>query len=500
MKERILISDDDMAIRDGCAQTLKRQGYEILEASTGSEAMALLERFEFDLILLDIKMPDMSGTDILKTIRERDSDVPVIMITAYGTIQSAVETMRLGANDFLPKPFDPEELRLAVMRNLKAKKLAIENIYLKEELRRKEGIVDVIGKSRAMQMILERARKVAATDSTVLITGESGTGKGLLAKYIHQVSPRKEHPFVQVDCSTLVPSLFESELFGHVKGAFTGAAVNKIGKFELANEGTLFLDEIANIDLDLQAKLLKVVEEKEITKVGSNRLMKVDVRILAATNKDLRQLAREGRFREDLFFRLNVISLHMPPLRQRQEDISQLIQHFLRTFSQKHGKSGLFIKPDALEAILDYSWPGNVRELENTIERMVIFASDSPITIDDLELAGMSYNHNDSEFDRTVTTSVQASSASTHSDKKEADTSFAIPNDNASEQPANQIPNQIPNQIIETWDLMTLDEIEKQYVTRILEEKDGNRTETARILGIDRKTLRQKLKRWGLES
>ncbi len=488
MKERILISDDDLAIRDGCAQVLKRQGYEIWEASTGEEAMNLLERFDFDLILLDIKMPDISGIDILKAIRERDSDVPVIMITAYGTIQSAVETMRLGASDFLPKPFDPEELRLAVARNLKAKKLAIENIYLKEELRRKEGVVNIIGKSRSMQIVLERARKVAATDSTVLVTGESGTGKGLLANYLHQVSPRKEHPFVQVDCSTLVPSLFESELFGHVKGAFTGAATNKIGKFELASEGTLFLDEIANIDIDLQAKLLKVVEEKEITRVGSNRLMKVDVRILAATNRDLRQLAREGRFREDLFFRLNVVSLHMPPLRERQEDIPMLVQHFLRVFSQKHSRAGLYIKPDALEATLEYPWPGNVRELENTIERLVIFASDYPITLDDLELAGMSHYHAEASMPLKATF-IQ------DSDKK---TEERVRNC----QPAEQLPPEQPlaTQRIDTWDLMTLDEIEKQYVTRILEEKEGNRTETAKILGIDRKTLRQKLKRWGLEA
>ncbi len=321
MKERILIADDDPDISDGCAQVLSRLGCQITEASTGAETLRLLDKYEFDLLLLDLKMPDMNGLDLLRTIRGQDETLPVIMITAYGTIQNAVEAMRMGANDFLPKPFEPDELRLVVRRTLNAKRLALENLYLREELKRKEGEVCIIGQSEPLLKIFNQIKRLAPTDSTVLITGESGTGKGLLARHIHELSLRHEHPFVSVDCSTLVPSLFESELFGHVKGAFTGAEGNKVGKFELASGGTLFLDEIANINLELQAKLLKAVEEKEISRVGSQRITKVDVRIIAATNQDLKKAVQEGKFREDLYFRLNVVAIKTPTLRERRDDM-----------------------------------------------------------------------------------------------------------------------------------------------------------------------------------
>ncbi|MEF3169063.1 MAG: sigma-54 dependent transcriptional regulator [Deltaproteobacteria bacterium] len=456
---RILIVDDDAAIRDGSSQALVRQGHEVLQAATGREALSLLDRSEFDLVFLDLKLPDINGLDLLKTIRERDPLVQIVMITAYGTIQNAVEAMRLGANDFLSKPFAPDELRLVTDRVLRARRLTRENLFLREELRRKEGETVIIHGSKAMATLLEQADRAAPTDSTILITGESGTGKGLLARRIHERSTRRENPFVAVDCSTLVPTLFESELFGHVKGAFTGATTNKMGKFELASGGTLFLDEIGNVSLDLQAKLLKVVEEKVICRVGSTRQTKVDTRIIAATNQDLRQAAREGRFREDLYFRLNVVSLHIPPLRERREDIPLLVRHFLGRFSAKHGRPGLVPTAGLLSRLNAYSWPGNVRELENTMERLVIFSSGSTITEEDLELAGIP--------------------GKAPAEAKET--------------------RKAPPESMLTFELIPLEDVERDYVARVIREVGGNRTEAAAILGIDRKTLRLKLRRWGME-
>ncbi len=456
MIERILVIDDDEAIRDGCKQVLSRDGYDVQEASNAHDALNLLDRYDFDLLLLDLKMPDTNGLDLLRKIRQRDISVPVVMITAYGTMQNAVQAMRLGANDFLSKPFEPEELRLIVSRTLRDKRLTLENIFLKEELKRKEGDVKIVGNSKTMMSLLDRVARVAPTDSTVLITGESGTGKGLIARQIHSLSTRSEHPFVSVDCSTLVPSLFESELFGHVKGAFTGASVNKIGKFELASGGTLFLDEIANINLDLQAKLLKAVEEKVISRVGSHRLTKVDVRILAATNQDLRRSVEEGKFREDLFFRLNVVSIHTPPLRDHLDDLPLLIGHFLKKFGEKYRRPGLSLTKRAHEILRDYDWPGNVRELENAIERLVIFAQEQQIGEDDLQLAGLS-----------------AVSSRTRPKKSHR-------------------PQEVDK-------MASLEEVEKEHVLNILDHTGGNRTEAAHVLGIDRKTLRNKLKKWGID-
>ncbi len=456
---RILIVDDDAAIRDGSSQALVRQGHEVLQAATGREALSFLDRSEFDLVFLDLKLPDINGLDLLRTIRERDPLVQIVMITAYGTIQNAVEAMRLGANDFLSKPFAPDELRLVTDRVLRARRLTRENLFLREELRRKEGETVIIHGSRAMATLLEQADRAAPTDSTLLITGESGTGKGLLARRIHERSTRRENPFVAVDCSTLVPTLFESELFGHVKGAFTGATANKMGKFELASGGTLFLDEIGNVSLDLQAKLLKVVEEKVICRVGSTRQTKVDTRIIAATNQDLRQAAREGRFREDLYFRLNVVSLHIPPLRERREDIPLLVRHFLGRFSAKHGRPGLVPSAGLLSRLNAYAWPGNVRELENTMERLVIFSSGSTITEEDLELAGIP--------------------GGAPAEAKET--------------------RKTPPESMLTFELIPLEDVERDYVARVIREVGGNRTEAASILGIDRKTLRLKLRRWGME-
>lgn len=451
MRERILVTDDDPDIRDGCSQVLKRRGFDVYEAGNGRALMKNLEKYEYDLILLDLKLPDANGLDLLKQIRERDPHVPVIMITAYGTIQNAVEAMRMGANDFLPKPFEPDELRMVVGRNLSAKRLYMENIFLKEELRKKEGDIVIVGRSKPVKLLFAQAEKLASTDSTVLITGESGTGKGLLARYLHELSDRRSAPFVSVDCSTLVSSLFESELFGHVKGAFTGADSDKIGKFEMANGGTLFLDEIANINLELQSKLLKAVEEKEISRVGSHRIHKVDVRILAATNKDLKEEVKRGRFRDDLFFRLNVVALKTPVLRERKEDIPLLVEHFLEKFGNKYKRPGITIKERALSQLVSYHWPGNVRELENIIERMVIFSDGYELDENDVTVAGLRTGKGKGK------------------DKGEGS--------------------------VET---LSLEEMEKRHIVTVLEQVGGNKTEAASRLGIDRKTLRLKLQKWGI--
>ena len=460
MKENILIIDDDSAIRDGCCQVLKKSGYDVVESATGKEGLEKIDRYEFDLLLLDLKLPDINGLDLIRQAREKDLSVPIVVITGYGTIQNAVEAMRLGANDFLPKPFEPDELRMVVQRNLTAHRLAMENLYLREELKKKEGEKKIIGKSPQMEALFRQVNTIALTDSTVLITGESGTGKGLLARYIHDQSARKDFPFVSVDCSTLVPTLFESELFGHVKGAFTGAESNKIGKFELASGGTLFLDEIGNVNLELQAKLLKAVEEKEISRVGSHRVTRVDVRIIAATNKNLRKEVEKGTFREDLFFRLNVLALRTPPLRERQGDIPELVRYFLDVFGKKYKRTGLAVTPALLAIFEEYRWPGNVRELENIIERLVIFSRDRIIGVEDLALAGVRIGERIEKK--------PGSGADTSKVKGKSGS-------------------------------LSLSDMERRHVLSVLEQTGGNRSEAARLLGIDRKTLRHKLKKWGVQ-
>lgn len=466
MQGNILIVDDDTGIRDGSSIVLKRQGFEVYEASTGEEASSLLQEYDFDLILLDLKLPDINGLDFLKQIRETDQLVSVVIITAFGTVQNAVEAMRLGANDFLSKPFEPEELRLTVNRNIKTRKITLENIYLKEELKKREGDVQIIGRGNAIMQCLTQAEKIAPTDTTVLVTGESGTGKGLMARYIHEKSLRHLKSFVSVDCATLVPSLFESELFGHLKGSFTGATSNRIGKFEIASGGTLFLDEIGNVSMELQAKLLKAVEEKIIYKVGGANAIKVDTRIIAATNKDLKDLVKKGLFREDLYFRLNVVSIVVPSLKERKEDLKLLIEYFLIKFSQKYNKKGLFISSDAMNFLVDYDWPGNVRELENMMERLTIFARENEIKLEDIDFSGATFW--------------------TKKDYKKIE----IPEPE---------PEEKKYQAFDTFDLMPLDEIEKMYVLKVLEDVNDNKTEASQILGIDRKTLGTKLKKWGVK-
>uniref|UniRef100_A0A832GMU6 Sigma-54-dependent Fis family transcriptional regulator n=1 Tax=Caldimicrobium thiodismutans TaxID=1653476 RepID=A0A832GMU6_9BACT len=458
-KAKILIIDDEIAIRDSLYQVFTKEGYEVDLAPEGSKARELLSQYEYDACFLDLKLPDVNGLELLKEIIENSLDTQVIVISAYGNIETAVNAIKLGAFDFLEKPFSLYEAKLSLEKALERKRLALENLYLKMNLSEREGKIPFIGKSKAIRELLEKAKIIAQTDSTILITGESGTGKGLLAKKIHEFDKLYPGPFVCVDCSCIVPTLFESELFGHVKGAFTGAHTSKIGKIELAQGGCLFLDEIGNIPLDLQAKLLKVVEEKEFSPVGSLKLVKARVRIIAATNKNLKEEVKKGTFREDLYYRLNVVHLDLPPLRERKEDIPLLCNYFLKFYGEKYQKGPKRFHPKVMDLFFKYSWPGNVRELKHLIERLVIFSKNSEITEKDLYFAGFDY---------------------VEEEKK----------DLTNYDPLREI-------LPEEGQILPLEEIEKAYILRVLDQLKWNRSLAAKKLGIDRKTLRDKLKRWG---
>jgi two-component system response regulator HydG len=443
---QILVIDDDKAMRDACYQILSRQGYQVELAANARQGLGLLERISFDAILLDLVMPDLDGLHALKKIKALDPEAEVIIITGYGTIQSAVESIKAGAFHFLSKPFVPDDLRNLVTRALEKRRLDLENLYLRQELKSKNERNVLVYESESMLRIMDMITRVAPTDSTVLITGESGTGKGLVARKIHQLSQRYRRPFITVDCGTLVETLFESELFGHVKGSFTGADANKVGKFELAQDGTLFFDEISNIGLEVQAKLLRAVEERKISKVGSHRVITVDVRIIAATNKDLGKAIKDGTFREDLFYRLNVVLIQMPPLRERKSDIPLLVQHFLEKYNARLRKEIRGISPEALDLLGRHDWPGNVRELENTMERLVVLSSGPYLEPADLAFAG------------TVLSSSGESASG-----------------------------------------LSLRDLERDHILHTLQRFDGRKSDTARALGIDRKTLREKLKRYNIE-
>jgi DNA-binding NtrC family response regulator len=386
--------------------------------------------------------------EILSHIKEENPETPVIIITGYASIESAVEAIKRGAFDYISKPFSPEELRVIVSKAVKSRLIYFENMSIKKELEDRTRFDMVIGESRAMERILGMVKRVSATDSTVLITGESGTGKELLAREIHKHSFRQKSPFVVVDCGALVETLFESELFGHVKGSFTGAFETKHGRFEVANGGTIFLDEISNISMNIQAKLLRVIQEREVTRIGSTKSIKVDVRIIAATNEDLAQCVRKGKFREDLFYRLSVVPIHLPPLRERKPDIPLLVDHFLDKYNRKTKKRIKKFSPQIKKALQEYNWPGNIRELENTIERAVVLSPGDEIRIEDLIYHGIG-------------------------------TKFSLLHPAGGE-------------------FHTLEKIEKEYIQAALSAHQGNRSQTAKVLGIDRKTLLAKIKKYDL--
>src|SRR5713101_141367 len=378
----ILIIDDEAAIRESLETLLDLEGYTVRSAENGQEGLARIAERPFDLVLLDFALPDINGIDLLHEIRERDPQLSVIMITAYGTVENAVKAMQGGAVNFIQKPWDNEKL-LADVRAVVARRHAEEeNIQLKRALKQRYNFESIVGKSERMLRIFDLVSQIAPSRSTVLIQGESGTGKELIAKAIHAHSPRKDRSFVPVNTGSMPADLLESTLFGHVKGAFTSAVTSKKGLFEVADRGTLFLDEIGTMTMDTQSKILRVLQDRKFMHLGGVQEIQVDVRIIAATNVDLRQMLREGRFREDLFYRLNVISIDLPPLRQRREDIPLLVQHFLQKYSEENERPPCRITTEALRPLVTYSWPGNVRELENTIERAVVLSSDDDIGLD----------------------------------------------------------------------------------------------------------------------
>jgi DNA-binding NtrC family response regulator len=378
----ILIIDDEEVLQDVLTALLQNEGFETRSAGTGAEGLALLEREEIDLVLLDLMLPDTSGLEVLKRIRSEDPDQQVIVITAYSSIESAIDAMREGAFHYIPKPFKNEEVLLTVRKALEQRQLAAENRSLREQLRQVYAFDNIIGKSKPMRKVFELIKLAAPAKSNILVLGESGTGKELVAKAIHHHSRRVGGPFVTVNSGSMPPDLLESNLFGHVKGAFTGAVANKKGLFEAASGGSIFFDEIGNIPLDTQGKLLRVIQEKEFMPLGGVETRKADVRIIAATNVDLAEGVQSGSFREDLYYRLNVITIELPPLRKRNEDIPLLVQHFLRKYAHENEKEIERVSAAAMELLLDYSWPGNVRELENVIERAVVLSTEEELGVD----------------------------------------------------------------------------------------------------------------------
>lgn len=442
-KPSILVVDDEVAMREALKDWLREDGYEVGLATGGEEAVAKAKEKTWDVVLLDLKMPGMDGLETLKSLKEVSADSEILMMTAYATVDTAVQAMKEGAFDYLVKPFDPDEIEMQIKKILFHKELVLENILLRKKLEEKYHYAEIIGKSDAMQGIFELIGRVAPTDSTVLITGESGTGKELIAQAIHGNSRRCYMPFIAVSCGALPDSLLESELFGYEKGAFTGADHTKRGRFEMADEGTLFLDEIGDVSLKTQVDLLRILEQKEFNRLGGEEPIKVDVRILAATNRDLKKAIAENRFRKDLYYRLNVISIHVPPLRERKEDIPLLAEAAIRKYCAELNKEMVKISPSALKLLMDYDWPGNVRELENIIERALVIGQ------------GKEIGENDLPFSR-----------------KEMG------------------PERFPR---------SLKMMEKMHIERILKETDWNISKAARELDIDRQTLYNKMEKYEIQ-
>jgi DNA-binding NtrC family response regulator len=385
----VLVVDDELDIREGLELLLTSEGYSVDLAQNGTEGLHKMESHPYDLVLLDLMMPDRSGMEVLQEVRDRDRETPIFMITAYGSVEAAVKALKLGANDYFSKPWDNEKLIIEIDRMIARRRLESENTQLKRALKQRYSFPNIIGKSERMVRMLDLVGQVASSRSTILITGETGTGKELIAKAIHANSPRAEQMFVAVNSGSLPQDLLESTLFGHIKGAFTSAIQSKKGYFEVADRGTIFFDEIGTIGPETQIKLLRVIQEKEFTPLGSTDPVKVDVRILAATNADLHQLVKEGKFREDLYYRLNVINIALPALRDRKEDIPALVDHFFTYYCRENNKfldsanrSILRFQPEAMQILMEHAWPGNVRELENVVERAVVLAAEASVPVD----------------------------------------------------------------------------------------------------------------------
>ncbi|MBU0678572.1 MAG: sigma-54 dependent transcriptional regulator, partial [Verrucomicrobia bacterium] len=443
----VLVVDDEKNTRDGLSRALRR-GYNVLTAENGKEALDILAAKPVDVVLSDIRMPGMDGMALLQRILALQSQPVCILLTAYGSIETAVEAMKRGAYDFLTKPVNLDRLDLVLKRALRSRAVENENRQLHEQLDAKYGMERILGQSIEMHEVFDTIRQVAPSRATVLVEGESGTGKELVAKAIHRLSPRVNGRFVAVHCAALSETLLESELFGHEKGAFTDAAERKAGRFELADGGTLFLDEIGEISPSIQVKILRVLEERKFERVGGEESIEVDVRIIAATNRDLKRMVDEGEFREDLFYRLNVVALRIPPLRERTGDVPLLIQHFVRQFSEENGKHIEGLTPDAISILCSHTWPGNVRELRNVLERMVVLSKGGRLTVKDIPAV------------------VREEGVSRGGRGPSAD--------------------------------MSLEEAEKVMIIKALKANNGNRTKAAEQLGVSRRTLHRKLNEYGL--
>ncbi len=443
MKERkILIVDDELSVRESLREWFSEDGFQVETAEDGNSALSKMQAGPYDIIIIDLKMPGMDGITLQKRVREIDKDAAIIILTAYASVDTAVEALKLGAYDYVTKPVDPDDLSNLVKNILKQKDLSEENVRLKEKVSALAPTSPLIGNSPAMNRVMELIRTVAETDSTVVILGESGTGKELIARAIHAQSGRRFFPIVAVNSGSIPETLLESELFGHEKGAFTGAQYRRKGKFELADGGTLFLDEIGDISPKMQVDLLRVIETKRFTRLGGTQEITSDFRLVCATNRDLQKLVEEGQFREDLYYRINVFTIHVPPLRERREDILPLAKHFIEKYARAMGKPVKRISPEAEEMLIGYRWPGNVRELENAIERAMVVGKDAAIQPHDLPL---------------------------HLEGNATDPSER-----------------------------SLAAMEKDHIERVLTEMDGNVTRSAKVLGIDRATLYNKIKKYGL--
>ncbi len=448
MRFTILVVDDEKNIREGLAEALSLDGFQVKTAADGAQGLAAVETGEIDLVITDLKMPALSGSDLLRTVVGRYPGLPVIILTGHGTIEDAVQAMRFGAFDFLTKPVNLDHLSILVKRALESRELARKNLELEAEVDVQRKTSAIIGSSAEMKKIFDLLRRVAPTKASVLITGESGVGKEVVADAIHNLSPRRAGPLIKVHCAALAESLLESELFGHEKGAFTGAAGRKRGRFELANEGTLFLDEIGDINQNVQIKILRVLQERRFERVGGEETIEADVRIIAATNRDLKKEIAEGRFREDLYYRLNVVNIHVPPLRERRDDIPLLAMAFLREFAQENGKRLEGFEPKARSVLYAHPWAGNVRELRNCVESAVVMARGPLVGIEDLP-PGV------------------RSSSEEHDVRLPSGSSLA--------------------------------DAEKILIRETLAAQNGNKSRTAEILGIGRKTLYQKIDEYGIE-
>jgi len=447
----ILIVDDDPSQRRLIEFWLQEEGYSTIMATDGKSGLQLFEERSPKLIITDLRMPGIDGLDLLGRVKGIDQDVPVILITAFGTVANAVDAMKLGAADYILKPLIPEELKLSVRRALEHKQLVDENQYLRDFAETAFRFENLVGNSRKMRDVFEVAAQVARRDSTVLLLGESGTGKELLAKAIHQNSPRSKKPFVTINCGAIPENLIESELFGHRKGSFTGALTDRVGKFEAANEGTVFLDEIGDLSPSLQIRLLRVIQEREIDKIGYPQPIRVNVRIIAATHRNLRTMVEDAQFREDLFYRLSVVTINLPSLRERKEDIPLLIDHFLKKHCARYQIPALSISDEALEALMGHNWPGNVRELENVIEHLVVLGKGDVIKPEHLP-----------------------------------------PEVRQTKSRVSSISLKLPEQGI------SLEEVEKEILLQALEKHHWNQTTAARYLDISRKTLIYRMEKYGL--